>query len=82
MCVTSSVLGGPVDCVLLITVTKVGCNVYGALSAIEAQSKVKLILVFRLREGFTEEKIDLEGWVVFYRQKKRDVDVREREGEI
>ena len=43
---------------------------------------MKLILVFRLREGFTEEKIDLEGWVVFYRQKKRDVDVREREGEI
>lgn len=67
LCVASSVLGGPVGCVLLITVTKAGCNAYGAPSAIEAQRQVKLTLVFKLREGFTEEKIDLEGWVGFYR---------------
>ena len=56
----------------MITVTWAECHVtqaaLGDPSAVEAQRRVKLILVLRLREGFIDEKLNFEGWVGFYRQ--------------
>lgn len=47
---------------------KTGCNSYRAPSAVEAQRRGTLILALRLREGFVEEKLGLEGWGGPYRQ--------------
>lgn len=52
---------------------------HGAPSAVEAQSKVKLMLVLRLRGGFVEEKLNLEGWLGFYGQGREMHLSRERE---
>lgn len=64
----------------MITTTETECNGYIGLQVLwKHKRRVTLILALRLREGFVEEKLGLQGWRGFYRQDRGMWSSREKE---